>query len=147
MKLSLDNVLKAYVSIRNIENEKASPKWSYGIVKNRGLMQNDIDGIANSEKNIMVVDQERLKYCSDHSEKDNSGKPIIENGNYRGIDNSDVGLIEIVGRLEKEKADHNELLKSEVDIDFHMIDFCDVPEKISPADYKNLSIMINEPQK
>jgi hypothetical protein len=146
MKVTLQKVAMAYVAIKNVEKEKASNKWAYGIAKNKAKMQPDIDGISAGEKEMLALEEQRVAYCQEHCIKDKDGKPLIENSQYVGIDQQAPEMITFVESQKKLSADHEVLLKNEVEIDFHIIDFKDVPEQISPINFENLSIFIKEPE-
>jgi len=143
---SLQKVADAFNSIRNIEKDKASSKFSYAIAKNMTYMQADINGLEAVESNIVNADRERVKYCEENAKKGEDGKTLMENGHFVGIDETKPEFIAIVDNVNKLRVEHSDFLKTEVTIDFHMIDFKDVPESISPVNMRNLLIMINEPE-
>jgi len=146
MKVTLQKVLMAHLAIRAIEKEKASNRFAYGIAKNKAKMRADIAGIEAAETEITELEEKRLDYCLKHCTKDKDGKPLSENGEFVGIDKTDPEIIVFVAELKKLQVAHADLLKSETEIDFHMIDFKDVPDQITPADFENLSIFIKEPE-
>jgi hypothetical protein len=146
MKVSLQKLASAYVSIKNIEKEKASNRWAYGITKNKAKMQPDIDGIQAAEVALVTADNERVKYCNEKAEKDKDGKPIIENGMFKGVKADSPELKVHIDNINKLNEGHKELLATETEIDFYMIDFKDIPEQISPVDLENLMVMIKEPE-
>lgn len=146
MKVSLQQVLKAYLAVRNVEKEKgASNKWAYGIARNKAKMQADIDGIAASEQVVSAAEKTRTDYLVEHAQKDKDGKPVIENNQYVGIDTNTQEFKDILAKCDAEIKKHNDLLKTEAEIDFYMIAFADVPA-LSPADYEALAVMIKEPE-
>lgn len=148
MKISLQKVLNAFLSVRSIEKEKVSNRFAYGISKNRAKMQSDVDGIIASERIIMEEDKKRIDYCIAHAVKDDKGDPIIEiigkDARYKGVNENDPEIIIFVKKLIELKKAHDELLKTETEIDFYMIPFEDIPNEISINDFENLSIFINE---
>jgi hypothetical protein len=145
MKVTLKQVADAAVGIRNVEVKEGSEKWMYAIPRNKGKMKDDMQGIANAEKTFEEVNQKRLAYCIEHCDKDKDGKPIIENEGYKGVDPNDPILVEMVARMRDLDAKFVELLKTEVEIDFHMIAFEDVP-RMAPIDFERISIFVKEPE-
>lgn len=146
MKVTLQKVLMAYIAIKNVEKEKAPVKFSYGITKNKAKMQPDIDGLGASEKQVYEADKKRQEYCIEHAKKDEEGKPIVKDNGYDGVDVQSPEFKEIMKNISDLNDKHTELLKTETDIDFYMIDFKEVPDKITPADIEGLSIFIREPE-
>ena len=138
MKVSLNKVLQAFLSIRNMQQAKCSNKWAYAITKNKAKMQSDIDGIAKSEEKFMAITKEQNKYVQDFGDVDKNGQKVVAE--------DDAGILEIQERFIKEYEAHSELLKTEVEIDLAMISFEEVPKEISQLDFENLSIMIAEPK-
>ncbi len=129
MKVSLNQVLAIHLAIKELSKVKCSSKWAYFITKNKGKIQNDIEGIAKAEEPMMQASSEAQKY-------------IKENGEA-GIDEKAQELIKSFEIVQKE---HTEFLKTETDIDFHMIPFEEVPKEITQADFEALSIIIQEPK-
>jgi hypothetical protein len=130
MKVKVESLLKVWVAIRNIEKEKSSIKWAYGISKNKNKIQGEIESIGNIEKIVQEIEQERIKYCEDHADKDEKGEPILENGKYKGVKKNSNEIISLIEKTKKAINDYNEILKKEVEIDFYMIDFDDVPKEL-----------------
>ena len=146
MKVTLQQVLSANNAIQSIQNEKVSSQFAYAIFKNKAKLRPDIEGLAAAERDMMETENLRINYCLSHVKKDDKGNPVIENGKYAGVDEADPELVMIMKKLNNQKAEHDTLLKSETEIDFHMIDFKDVPEQISPANLENMMIFIKEPK-
>jgi len=146
MKVTLKQVLQAMRTIRAIEAERVSPRFAYGIAKNKGKMQADIDGIAAAEKPIHDADKLRIQYCKDHAEKDEKGKPVVTRNEFVGVDVEAPEYVALVDAVNDAVKKHEEFLKGETEIGFHMIAFEELPKEISPQDFENLSIMISEPK-
>ena len=151
MKVSLQKVVNVYVTITAIGKDKSSPKWAYGLAKNKAIIQKDIDGVIAAEKQIEDAQNERIKYCESIAEKDKNGKPLTEKNArgqdvYKGISETDPIIIEHVEKIKKLNEEYKELLKTEVDIEFYKIDFEEVPGQIAPLDFENLSVMIKVPK-
>jgi hypothetical protein len=138
MKISLEKVLAIHLSIRNMKKKEVSNKWAFAITKNKAKIQGDIEGIAASEQKFIAIQQEQDDYVREHGKPDESGQPVV--------DKNDAGILEIHGRFEKELEAHQALLKTEVDIELHVIPFSDVPATISQEDLENLLPMIAEPK-
>ena len=148
MKYSLQAVKDAFVSINKVSNDKGTAKWAYGLAKNKGFMKSEIDGIIAVEGRIISMERKFVDYCKEHAKKDEKGNPLVDKGSYVGIDyENDKALKDIVEERQKEIDALNSLLKDEVEMNFHRIDFEEVPEKIAPVDFEKLSIFINEPKK
>jgi sugar diacid utilization regulator len=150
MKVSLYKVVMAVNAIRNLEKEKASVRFSYGIMKNKAKMQPDIAGLETPEKEmnekLTKLEKEREVYCLAHCAKNEKGEPVKAQGRYLGVDGGAPELVAIVKAQMDLSDKYNAFLKStETDIDFHMIDFKEVPEQISPVDFEGISIFIKEP--
>lgn len=146
MKVSLESVRNAFLAINRIKSEKCTPIWVHGITKNKLLMKPDIEGIASAEKEVMDIQGELVRYCEEHAEKDDKGKPKVVNNTYIGVSSSDTMLREIISRQDEASKKLNQLLRTEVSIDFQRIPFEEMPKPISQEDYESLMIFIDEPK-
>ena len=104
-------------------------------------------GVAEAVKPFNEINKKRLNYCKEHCIKDATGDPVMMNGAYKGVSESDPELVLMVAEMKKLDAEFTEFLKTETEVDLHMISFSDIPSNISPKDFEGLSIMIEEPVK
>lgn len=144
--MELSQVLAAFLAIKRMEKEKVGIKWAYAVSKNKAKLQPEIDGIANAEKGFIVAEKKRVQYCEANALKDKDGKPVIENGEYKGIDIKDPKFVEIIENSKKLGEERLEFLKNSTEVELHIVDFKDVPEQISQADLESLMPMIKEPE-
>jgi hypothetical protein len=146
MKYTLRKIFDAWVAIQNTQREKGTKTWAYLITKNKSILFPDVSGIGEAKKPFDELEKQRQEYCRNRAEKDKRGKPIIENGVYKGIANNDPEIARFVEELTILDDEFNKFLDNgETELNLYMIDFKEVPEKISPLDFENLSIMISSP--
>jgi len=139
MKISLEKLLAIHLSIRNMKKKEVSNKWAFALTKNKAKIQGDIEGIAASEQKFMAVQAEQDAYVEKNGNRENdTGEPVV--------DKDDPGIQEIHARFVKELEAHQALLKTEVDIEFHMIPFEEVPATIAQEDMEALLPLITEPK-
>lgn len=144
MKVKYREIQSMFISMRKVEKDKAGIRWAFALAKNKGKIQNDIDCIIAAEKVMQETEQERIKYCNEHAVKNTSGEPVMENGYFKGVDGKAPELVAFVEKMRKLLKEYNEMLNKETEIDFHMVDFKEVPEQIAPEDFANLMLMIRD---
>lgn len=145
--VTLKQVLAAMKTIRDIERQKCTPMFAYGINKNKAKMKPDIEGIVVMEAPIHEAEKKRAAYCEKSCTKDDKGNAIVVDGNYQGVNVETEEYKSIMADLQREITEQEKRLsETTTEIDFHMIPFEELPGAITPVELENLSIMINEPK-
>lgn len=148
VKLSLRQVVDLWTAAKNVGQVKTSPiKWAYAVAKNRSKVQPEVDGVGSIEQRLLDADKERLELCREHAKKDAQGEPIMFQGpdgvsRFLGVSENLPELREILRKIEAIKKEHADFLKTEVEVELHMVDFAEVPKEIAPDDLGSLLVMV-----
>ena len=100
MKMKLNDVLVKATQLEYLARKQLPVRLSYAIGRNR-------DAFA---KEYQRYEAERIKMCEMFSDKDESGKPIVENNNYQMTDEARAELNEALDEFRN---------TTEVDIDIY----------------------------
>ena len=129
MKLTNNKIKEIALQINGITDKKLPIKLSFALQKN-------IKALASAEKEY---EEARKKILEDNAEKDEDGKPIIEEDRYK------------INDMDKVTNDIVELLNIEVDLDIHevgieVLEQCDLDryDTLTPRELALLEFMIKE---
>ena len=128
------DLFNLFNSLCNLSNLKGI-KFSYGIIKNKKNIKNEIEILQNIIKpsqEFIEFDKEREKLCKKYSKKDEKGEIIIKNNNYdiksecKEIFNKEFDDLkeqnkEFIIKREKQLEEYNKLLEEECNIELHKI--------------------------
>lgn len=116
-------------------------KFAYAVAKNKDRVLREVRSLQKSiepSKEVMKYEKERISLCLIYCQKDENGKPLIQHDIYVGVDGNpkfDEALAKLKDEfkeaLDKQKEDQEEydrLLNEEVEVEFHPLQFADVPE-------------------
>lgn len=134
-------------------------KFAYAVSKNFKKITPEIeafDDARKADKDFEAYEKERMALCVKHSEKDKEGNPVmIKLPNGQQYDIKDMVAFEkesknlkdkhnkAVDQREKQMADVEKLLQSEVSIDFHKVKFEDIPNDITAVQLQSIDQMID----
>lgn len=119
-------------------------KLAYTIVRNTKKLEEEINiyqELFKPSEKFLEFEEKRIELCNKFCDKNEEGKPIINNGVYQGVDKNNLFIVEYerlkneyVNEL-KERDDQikkmNEFLSEEINFDFLKIKLEDVPNDIS----------------
>jgi len=132
-------------------------KIAYAIKKNKIAIEEEqrlLDELTKTSKQFLEYDQKRLAICLKHSEKDESGNPIVEAGKYKGIAEKPEFNVEmdkltdeykaVIDGEKKKAEEYNSAMQEEINFNMHMIGIEDVPEDITVIQMDTLFLMIRD---
>ena len=156
-KRDLESVLATLNGIYNLQGVK----FSYGVIKNKNLIQREIDTIKDlfkPQKGFMEYQEKRIKLCQKFSRKDEKGNYIYVNitPNNRdfAIENQELFDKELE-KLQKEYRKEIDFIKKQgeemalfldedVNIKWHKIPMEIVPENITPKEMDAIIEFVEE---
>lgn len=128
--MKLGEINEATTNLSRIAEKKFPAKISYAIAKNVELLK----------KEYQDLEQQRVKLCEMYADKDEEGKPIVEDGKFSFQEREQ----------QKFQMEYEDLLKEEAVLDFHMVDAvelekCDLNERYdvpTAEDYMSMNFML-----
>ena len=140
VKITVNELLDSIGQIKNLQNNVHSVKFSYALVKIKKTLTEEAKKI---DQKFKFFQTKRNDLCIKYCEKDESGKPIIENDKYKGlVKGENPEFDKVFQALEKERDDY---LNSEVVIkDVYGISKDLVPEKLNGLQYEAILPFIVE---
>lgn len=115
-------------------------KLNYGIIKNKDKLEKECVDI-NIQLNLF--DLERVDLCEKHCEKDEEGKPIIDQNNYKGLDHHK----DFKKEFDELKENIKEYKNVEVEIEAFVIDSALVPDQMIGKFQEAIMPFIGQPEK
>jgi hypothetical protein len=159
MKEKRITFINIYSVLKELENEKAPVRFSFAVVKNLKELQNEIEPL---QKITMQSIEENEKYESERKdiiekfcEKDEKGKPKIENNQYKippgsmngfnyEMEQLNVKYPEVKENLDKREKEIQELIQEEIEVKLNKIHLKDLPESLTPKQVEILMPIIEE---
>ncbi len=137
-RTELENLYGLFTSLKD---EKFNPKFSFFILRNLGLLEDEVNAINETRsklhESIKEYDTERLELASNMADNDELGNPIIDNGAYKIVEkyvefqNALKALQEkhkdAVIEFQKIESDIIDLLSEPVDQNIMKISYKDIP--------------------
>jgi len=131
---------------------KNSVKFSYWLAKNRKRIQPEVEALEEAiepSKSYREYDTERARVAKFYADKDETGKPIIQNASYvviKQLDefNNELNLLkerykDDIEKREKQIEEYNRLLEEDVEeFDGFKISLEDLPDGIEPIFIESL---------
>jgi hypothetical protein len=126
-------------------------KLNYALVKNKRLIESEISIL----KEIMVdqpysdFTNKRIAINVKYAKKNENGNPVIENNHYiideenLEVHNTEIAELleqnkEVIDNFKKKEKEYYDLLETELDAEFHVIDIEEVPADIT---YEQMEIL------
>ncbi len=129
-------------------------KFNYAVAKNIRILQSEVEAIDAARKpseDYQAYDKEREELAKSYALKDEKGEAIIENGQYKIIDQDafDAALDVVkekhkdaIAQREQQDKDFTALLESEADtIELHKVKLSDVPDAIEGRMFQIVDII------
>jgi len=131
-------------------------KFAYAVYKNMRLADQTMKNVKKPEeypKNFKEFEDARVAVCENFAAKDENGKPIIEEGNYK-IPDADQKKFEdeinalkekhkdVIEAKKKIDVDYIEYLGTEADVIFHTVEEKYLPKEITARQIDGISSMI-----
>ena len=162
MKIKIKNIdlINLYNTLQKFKKVEVSKYFSYAIVKNSSIIENDyniLKSMATNKKEYLQFLSERENICKKYAYRDENDKPIIENNKYSIVEDwkeefkqeikSLIESNQYVLQSQKEQSDqYQNILKEEVEFDFFMVDFDFIPNEVTPEDLKYISFFVKYPE-
>lgn len=155
MKLKKEEIVNLWNIIEILNKIKSNVKFTYGIVKNKKIIQSEVEAIKEtlkSSERFEEYERNRIKLCSQMSEKNEDNKPIIINNEFKiqNIKLFKIMLNKLVEEyqedidLESEKNKQiKNFLQEEVEVELYKINLEYFPE-VTTEQMKILIILIND---
>jgi hypothetical protein len=158
MKITREKVLQMWGLFQRLASEKTNVKFHFGIIRNKRVLEPEVDSMQKAQAppdGYQAFEDARMKMCQEMCEKDDAGNPKIIAGQFAipeearpGFDEKMEGLKEehqeVLDVMEKQQEEFNELLKEEINVEFHKIKLEDMPEKVLGGDMDLLYELIEE---
>lgn len=160
MKEKRNVFVSIYGVLKELENEKASVRFSFAVAKNLKILENEVQPIYSTIQKPVEgseeYEKERKVVIERFCEKDKNGKPKMEgNGQYKIPQENINGLNyeleqlggkypDVMKRIQEKEKEIKKLLDEEVDLELRKIHLKDLPEKLSPAQMNILMPIIEE---
>lgn len=144
------DIVALYKALANVEKLPGA-KFAYAIAKNSDILKNEVKAIKSavkSREDHVVYEKELAELSKKYAKKDQKGKPIIVNGNFLEIDDTEGFEKEHVALKEKHKIaieyretqlkDYEKLLEQKNDIKLHLLEVSDLPKDITGEQLKGI---------
>lgn len=131
-------------------------KFAYGVSKNLNILKPEVIALEEARKQspeFQQYEKERVVLAIKHSEKDEKGKPIILENQYKLADQEafDAEFIvlkekhkDAIEKREAQVKEFNDLLEKEVKLELHKIKLEDVPATITTKQMNDIFDLIEE---
>jgi hypothetical protein len=110
----IDQILKTKFECNDDYSGKDLYQFNYALIRNKKAIQTVLKTV---DVQLKKFELERISLCEEFSEKDEKGKSIIENGNYKGIDKN-PSFVKGYEELDKRLKDY---LLTEIEFDCYGI--------------------------
>ena len=155
VKLTKEKVIQLHNALSEIGEEKPNAKFAYAVAKNLNVIEPEVKALMKAQeksKEYQEYDSKRVSICREMANKDENGTPIMIGGIFQkdkdGIPQRVGGEFDIPDRakldkrIEKLKKEYkeavdeqeikidefNELIKEEIDIEFHRVKYEWIPK-------------------
>jgi len=153
-------LLNAFEAAKDLQGVK----FGYAVAKNKANILAErkcVDEAGKPSKEYFEFDKRRLELCEEHCDKEN-GKPvkifnpITRQEVYAGLDgnkkfNAAVDALteeykDVTEAFKQQREEVNKLLDEEIEFDFYMVEFSEIPENITAGQMAGLEPIINPPE-
>lgn len=134
-------------------------KFAFCVLKNRKKIEGQVEEdkpifeeILKPSEGFKEYEQKRIMLCESSSEKDEEGKAITEGDRYKipDMDKFNVDLSELSNEYKEAIDDrkhqideYNSLMEEDIEVEFQVIGFNDLPEDITETQLKGLEFMLD----
>ena len=138
--ISLNSALVA------LEGRQFTVKFSYFMAKNKVMIKDEfaaLDEVRKPSPEYIAFDTKRAEMAMEFADKDDDGKPKIENNNFiitqkveefrKALDELKATNAKVIETYEKQVKDFEELLDEDIDFRGPKIDLKDIPPTIEPS--------------
>jgi len=140
---AMSSLLDSYVDL------KLSPAFAFAVVKNRAALIPEVAKLREIVKPFGDYDSERVALCEEYAEKDESGKPVLKDNTYKGVEGNPEFLEKVKaleeGYQERFKEANQALREQTVEVELVEIPLGELPNGITPTVLEILMPMIRVP--
>jgi len=158
MKITREKLIAIWGLVNRIVSEKTSVKFHYLMLKNKRLLEPEIESLQKAQmppEGHEEFNKKRKILCEEFCENENNGNPKIVNQNYvilpenqeefnLKIEKLKEEYKEVIEIMDNNQKEFLELLKEEVSVDLAIIPLSIMPEKIIGRDVDLLFDIIDE---
>lgn len=156
VKVSNRKVLEIQSAIEQLGSQKVDVHFAYALAKNKGIIEKEVTALKEAGKwsqEYSEYEGQRVKLCHKHAIKNPDGTPKIIGPIYlmqdqeafdKDLDKLRAKNKKIIDEQEARNKKFEDILKEEVEIDFHNIKLSSIPKEISPDIMSLLFPMIIE---
>lgn len=147
--------LYAYMDALSNVTELKGVKFAYTLIKNKKKIEEEIkilEEVVKASEDFSIYENQRIRLCEVHCEKDDNGKPVIEDNKYKIIDiqnfDNELNILKekhMSSILERERQinEYNSMLEEDIEINLSKIDYIDIPTDITTAQLESIQFMVN----
>ena len=147
--------LYSYMEALSNVTELKGVKFAYTIIKNKKKIEEEIkilEEVVKASENFSIYEQERIRLCEIHSEKEENGRPVIIENKYKILDTEKFDLeLNVLKEkymsdiLERERQinDYNRMLDENIEMNITKIEYNDIPSEITTNQLESIDFMIN----
>lgn len=142
VKVKRSDLINAWGVLESLKNQKMGIQTTYKIVKNRKLIEPEIEAIQEAIKpseKFIEFEKKRVELCEKFCKKDSGGKAIVENNSYAFEDSElpkfQVELKNLQSEYQEEfdkrkmvEKDIENLTNEEIEVDVTKIAINDIPD-------------------
>lgn len=147
MQIKRTELMALANTLATLNEKKLSAKCAYAISKNIKSIASEVTVIEELRTKIeKEYEDERTSICEKFCDRDENGEPKTENGNYVGLVGNETfseALIALTNKTKPGMDEFNELMVSNVEIDFYMVDVELLPE-LKPSEMTSLLPIIKD---
>lgn len=147
--------LYSYMEALSNVTELKGVKFAYTVIKNKKKIEEEIkilEEVVKASENFSIYEQERIKLCELHCEKEENGRPVIIENKYKILDTEKFDLeLNVLKEkymsdiLERERQinDYNRMLDENIEMNITKIEYNDIPSEITTNQLESIDFMIN----
>lgn len=148
------DVLKLNEVFNHFSEVKSGVKFSYFLAKNKIAIKSEIDAleeVRKPEQQFLDFELERIRLAQECSEKDLTGKPVVQNGAFmitsrmeefeKGMETLKRKFKDAIEKRESQVKEFNKLLEEDFTLSNPFrISFNELPQSIEPSVVETLII-------
>jgi hypothetical protein len=156
------DLISLYNALKKVEGKQFSVKFSYFVAKNKVLLKDEITALEEAAKpnpKFLEFDEKRVKLASDMADRDENGKPKVQNNSFTITEKFNKFREELdalrkkynqdIIDQEKSVKEFEDILNEDFNYKGTKIDFKNIPDEIEPSFLEILIVadLITEEQK
>lgn len=158
MKIKREKIFVMWDSFERLLMKKNAVKFHYLILKNKQIIQPEVDNIreiGKTSERYQLFDNKRIKLCNDFAEKDENGQPVIRDNSFviipdkkqefdSSLDALKLEFKDAIDELENKKKEIDELMEEDIEIPFVKIPLSVIPEDLLGKEVEVLFDIISD---